>query len=224
MMVKLGWQAMQQGFLPKKHDIVVVSDTHFGCEDADHEIHALLNAKRTHSYDGDTPDNTNAGSRLNSIPDGDRVASAPLLHDTTRDKSVNSLSTSLTKEKHHLQHLARATKVEVSKIAEMLCEKVPHVQANNLGYFKELRKTAKTEGASARLLGAKLNGIATSTKGIKIGGGSSFAPSNAGMGTRKRVIPRSDSSGLASSMSARSCSGAILPTANTAQKVFAQVC
>ena len=223
--MKLGWQAVQQGFLPKKHDRVVVTDTHFGCEDADQEIHALLNAKRIHSYDGDTPDNTNAGSGLNSIPDGDGEASAPLLHDTTtRDKSVNSLSTSLTKEKHHLQHLARATKVEVSKIAEMLCEKVPHIQANNLGYFKELRKTAKTEGASARLLGTKLNGISTSTKGVKVGGWSSFAPSNAGMGTRKRVIPRSDSSGLASSMSARSCSGAILPTANTAQKVFAQVC
>ena len=59
-----------------------------------------------------------------------------------------------------------------------------------------------------------------STTDAKISGSAAFAPAKAGMGSRKRAVPRSDTTGLDTALSARSCTGSLIPVGNSSQKVF----
>lgn len=85
-------------------------------------------------------------------------------------------------------------------------------------------KEVRSKGASARVLGAQMRemGLSTSTAGVKIGGSAPFAPAKVGLGTRKHAVPRSGNGALAASTNVRSCTGALLPLANAADKVFTQ--
>ena len=66
----------------------------------------------------------------------------------------------------------------------------------------------------------KPDGRDASVTDAKMVGSAAFAPATVGMGSRKRAVPRSDTTGLDTALSARSCTGGLIPVGNSSQKVF----